>query len=243
MNLISRLQEFDGKSLGEDDDGEACFGKLLPGLNKKELEELQSTIPCSISAPMMDILSLTRGIEPAFESMDFSGLSLRQSFEMKGLMPNGLPIAADGFGNFWVADLTPQSKDWGPIFYVCHDPAVAVCQAKTFEEFIIQVMSFASFEENSLINHVHDICAAQIWRDNPGVVKTEDLMHPGDPDLGLFVQSLKKGYQFVDLRRARIGDGISWGRFGPKTELIRNGSQRLFAYRKEPNFIQKLLGY
>ncbi len=243
MNLISLLQEFDGKTLGEDDEGEAIFGKLLSGLSRSEMQQLQDHVPCQIPAKIMDLLSLTRGLEPAFDSIDFSGLSLKDSFEMKGLFPYGLPVAGDGLGNFWVLDLSPQSKVWGPVFYVCQNPAVAVCQARSLEEFITQVVSFASLEEGSMINHVYDICAAQIWADNPSVVKPENLMHPGDPDLGLFVQSLKKGYLFVDLRRARVGDGISWGRFGAKTELIRNGNQCLFAYRKSPNFIQKLLGY
>lgn len=240
MSLISLLQEYDGKMLGEDDDSQPVYGKLLPGLSKNELAQLQGLIPCQIPPHMVELLTLTRGIKPALEEIDFSGLSLFEAFEILEIFPHGLPIAADGCGNFWVVDLEPKSKEWGPIFYACHDPPVIVWQAKTFEEFVAQLISFASFEEGSPINLVHDEYAFQIWRDNPGVISAADAVQPGDPDMGLFVQSLPKGYQFIDMRRPRLGEGFSWGRFGPGTEIVRNGYQRIFAYRKPAGFFEKL---
>lgn len=241
MSLISILQEFDGMELGEDN-GELIYGKLLPGLSQKELQELQALIPCRIPPHVSEALSLSRGIDPALESIDFSGLSLADKFNQRDLLPHGLPVCGDGLGNFWVLDLNPHSRDWGPVFYVCQDPAVIVYQAKTFEEFLLQLIGFASFEENSPINLVHDNYAKLIWSENPNLIDEKNTFHIGDPDLGLFAQSLKRGYHFVDLRRPRIGDGFSFGRYGKKTEIKRYGYLPLFAYRKEVNWLFKLLG-
>ena len=244
MSLISLLQEFDGKELGEDDAGLPVIGKLLPGLMKAEFQELQGMIPCQIPASARELLSLTRGIEPALDLMDFSGLRLQSAWKKKDFLPHAIPVAGDGMGNYWVVDLEAKSKDWGPVFYISEDPPVLAWQAKTFEEFVSQLIAFASFEEGSPINLVHDQYTPVIWQENPSWISAEKAITPGDPDLGLFVQSLKKGYQFIDLRRGRHGDGFSWGRWGSKTDLQRNGTQRLFAMRKTPGFIQKLfLGY
>lgn len=242
MSIISTLQEFDGKEIGEDDHGEPIIGKLIPGLTRTELKELEGRLPCRLPPHINDLLLMTRGLEPALEFMDFSGLLLQGQFDNKELFPYGLPVAADGLGNFWVVDLEPNSKDFGPVFYVCFNPKVVVWQAKTFEEFIAQLIAFASFEEGSAINLVYDNYAQHIWNENPNLIPPEKAMHPGDPDLGLFVQSLKKGYMFIDLRRARVGEGFSWGRWGAKTEIKRYNSLRLFAYRKAPNFLGKLFG-
>jgi hypothetical protein len=37
-----------------------------------------------------------------------------------------VPILADGYGNFWILDA--HTEDWGPVYFWCHDPAVAVIQ-------------------------------------------------------------------------------------------------------------------
>ena len=98
MSIISLLQEFDGKELGEED-GEPVIGRLMPGLNQGELKQLEGMIPCKIPSHISNLLSMTRGLKPALDCLDFSGLSLQAAFERKDLFPHGLPIAGDGMGN------------------------------------------------------------------------------------------------------------------------------------------------
>lgn len=243
MSIIARLQEFDGRQLGEDEHSDPIIGKLLPGLSKKELDALQVMLPCRLPEHIIELLQLTRGIEPSLDAIDFSGLSLADVSIRKELFPYGLPVAGDGAGNYWIVDLTPQSTDWGPVFYYSTNPEVIVWQAKTFSEFIAQLISFASFEEGSPIEQVHDKYAARIWAENPNLIPPEKTQEPGDSELGLFAQSLKKGYMFVDLRKGKTGDGLSWRRYAEKTELVRYGNVRLFAYRKMPNVVNRLFGY
>ncbi|MBX9689068.1 MAG: SMI1/KNR4 family protein [Candidatus Obscuribacterales bacterium] len=241
MSLLSLLQEFDGKEIGEDENGEAIFGALFPGLSKEELNELAGLIPCPLPPQIEEMLKLSRAIDPGLPEMDFSGLSLKDKFSMPEIFPNGLPLAGDGKGNFWIADLNMKSNDWGPVFFFCKDPKVIVWQASNFEEFLRQLIAFAGSEKDSPIELVHAQYSRHIWQENPGANQAPDTSLPQiDPDLALFAQSLKKGYLFVDLRRARIGDGFSWGRYGEQTEIKRNGKERLFAYRKKPSFIEKI---
>jgi hypothetical protein len=35
---------------------------------------------------------------------------------------------------------------------------------------------------------------------------------------------------FVDLGSPEVGTGLSWGRYGPRTDVRRDGYERLFAY-------------
>jgi hypothetical protein len=66
-----------------------------------------------------------------------------------------------------------------------------------------------------------------------------------DDELGAFARTLDGRYLFVDLRRPEVGDGFSWGRFGPRTEVRRHGYARLFAYaapEQRPGLLARLLG-
>lgn len=49
-------------------------------------------------------------------------------------------MAHDGFGNYWVADLTSRSTEWGPIYFACHDPPVVVFQSPNLSHFLAEVL-------------------------------------------------------------------------------------------------------
>src|SRR5262245_4438855 len=93
--------------------------------------------------------------------VDLTGATM--DYEDRDVFPSGRPIAAAGYGNFWVLDETP---DDAPAFFASHDPPAIVYLA-------------------------------------PCVI--------------------------VDLRNPAPGDGLSWGRLGPRTEARRRGLSRLFA--------------
>lgn len=243
MSLLGLIQEFDGKEIGEDRNGNPIHGKLLPGATKADFLEIESLIPGPIPQHIRDALDTTRGLLPSLHSVDFTGLSLKDMIETADLCPHGWPIAGDEFGNFWVVDLLPNSKDWGPIYYVCHDPPVLVLQAQKFEDFVAQLIAYARKEVDSPIERVHDKLAHRVYHENPNVQSFEDASQlTGDGQLSAFAASLGKNYQFIDLRKAKVGDGFSWGRYGPDTEVRRAGEQRIFAYKKKAGFWQKLFG-
>jgi hypothetical protein len=65
-----------------------------------------------------------------------------------------------------------------------------------------------------------------------------------DPDICRFAATLDSRFQVIDLRQPQPGMGFSWGRYGPKTKVRRDGQNRLFAYAKpvKTGFFSKLFG-
>jgi hypothetical protein len=84
----------------------------------------------------------------------------------------------------------------------------------------------------SLINDVHDDAIFDVWRKNPGVVAHVNALTSPDPDIRSFASQLDDGFELIDLRRAPIGMGFSWGRYGARTEVRRFGDKPIFAYRR-----------
>jgi hypothetical protein len=64
-----------------------------------------------------------------------------------------------------------------------------------------------------------------IWKNNPSMITHEQALYSEDADINEFAKSLDENYLFIDLRNAQIGDGFSWGRYGPKTVNKRFGQK------------------
>jgi hypothetical protein len=152
---------------------------------------------------------------------------------MEEIFPCQITVASDGFGNFWTVDLTKESKTWGPIFYACHDTPVVVYQTDSLVHFVEEALRFGNRPWKSEINDVHERLSDRVWSENPGVISYADCIAGNDPDLTAFASSLDESWEFNDLRSPQIGDGFSWGRYGPKTVNRRFGEKRIFARQKK----------
>ena len=227
MPLVDIVRSAQGMRM-EDQDGWVETLEFSPGLSAEEIEELERSLPCALPQDVRELLAFSRGFENGPIDICFSGLL--DSFGMEEIFPSPLVIAHDGFGNYWLIDLLPGSATWGPIFYVCHDPAVVVFQTSTLEHFISEVLRFANPPHASEIDDVHGAATMRIWRTNPAAVPASQLRESADPVLKSFADSLSEAFFIVDLREATQGDGFSWGRFGPKSRVVRFGHERLFAY-------------
>ena len=212
-----------------DEDGQETKLELLPPLSAAELEALEALLPCPLPDDARALLSVARGVDGVpLESVDFSGLG---EPIMEDLFPCGLPIAHDGFGNYWVLDLTSSSTLWGPVFYLCHDPAVVVYQCDDVRAFIEEMLRLTDPAEEDAIDRVHEQHAFEIWRTHPGAMSRDAALQAGDATLRDFAASLTPDHYVIDLRNAHTGDGFAWGRFGPQTPLRRAGESRIFAYQ------------
>ncbi|HEX8206230.1 MAG TPA: SMI1/KNR4 family protein [Solirubrobacteraceae bacterium] len=161
--------------------------------------------------------------------VDFSG---GFPFEYEPGFPAGLPIAADGFGNFWVADLTPQDVDTVPVFYAAHDPPVILFQSASVGDFLHELFRMFVRPHESAVDAVHDDRPFSVWSRNPGLVAQADALASDDAAIRAFASELDERFVLVDLREADVGMGFSWGRHGADTEVRRHGYERLFAYAK-----------
>ena len=195
----------------------------LPGLNESELKDLENNLPCD---GLLDII-------------EFSGQECASGFEFE-LFPTAIAIAHNGFGDYWVVDLCRDSTDWGPIYFCSHDPAVIVYQSPSLYHFMEEVIKMFVPPHRSLIDDVHEDLLMNIWRNNPSMITQEQALISEDADIKEFAQSLNENYLVIDLRHAQIGDGFSWGRYGPKTVNKRFGEKRIFAYEIRKSFWQRL---
>lgn len=239
MKLVDLVRSAAGMRI-EDEDGEVDELQLSPALSAAEVEELEERLALRIPPDVRELLAFSRGFENGpFESVCFSGLP--GGFAMEEVFPRALPVAHDGFGNYWFVDLSRQSSDWGPILYLCHDPPVVVFQASTLAHFIEELLRFANPPHASEINDVHEEAADRIWRNNPGAIAANELRAAEDVTLRAFAESLPDTFFVVDLRTAVLGEGFSWGRYGPKTRVIRYQQELLFAYEPKSRW-QRLIG-
>jgi cell wall assembly regulator SMI1 len=222
-----------------DEDGRIVTLELLPGLSHTELQEFSEQLPCRIPPEVMELLSACRGFCGTVDQVDFTGWGLM--FEFEPAFPYGLPIAADVYGNFWVVDLHPDSARWGPIYFACHDPPVILYQAGSLEQFLGELFRMFKPPHRSLLDDVRGDRLAHVWRTNPGVLCHEQCLRSEDRILSAFARELDESFQIIDLRRARPGDGFSWGRYGPQTHIERFGRHAVFAYQKPKSIVSRLL--
>ena len=223
-----------------DEDGNVLALELLPGISNRELQEFAEQVPCRLPPEIAELLGTCRGFYGTIEQVDFTGKDLM--FEFEAAFPYGLPIAADGYGNFWVVDLHPGTTTWGPIYFACHDAPVILYQAGSLEQFLRELFRMFEPPHQSLVDDVHEDRLANVWQMNPGVLSYEQCLRSGDPILSAFARELDERFQIIDLRLAKPGDGFSWGRYGPRTQIRRFGTHAVFAYQKPKSIISRLLG-
>jgi hypothetical protein len=236
---IEIIKEAQGTKF-EDEDGNVQELKLLPPLNSEEIKKLQSNIPCPIPDEVMELLSYCRGFEGVLDEIDFSGLE--GGFGLDEIFPHAISIAHDGCGNFWVVDLTKDSTSWGPILFACHDAPVIIFQTSSLSHFISEAICLGIPPWTSEIDDVHEKYHKRVWRENPGTLTYAQCIESGDPELNEFAVSLGESFLFIDMRNAKVGDGFSWGRYGPRTVNKRFKGERIFAYEVRKSFWQRFFG-
>ncbi len=222
-----------------DRDGKPITLKLRPGMSDGEIESFAAHLPCPLPPDIRELLALCTGFEDdPIDLVDFTGRDCR--FEFSDALPHGHPIAADGFGNFWVVDLLPDSTHWGPIYFACHDAPVMLYQGPTLEHFLVELFKLALPPHKSLVDDVHEDRLFHVWRKNPGVVSQQECLQSEDADIRQFARQLDGSFQIVDLRSAQVGFGFSWGRYGPKTIVRRFAGLPIFAYQKPPGLFHRI---
>ena len=242
MQAVEAIRRAQEASL-VDEDGDPVVLELAAPLSDSELEGLATEVGAPLPSELRAVLEYTAGIEDsALDGIDFTGRSM--SFEDRDVFPLGLPIAADGFGNFWVLDLGPDETETAAVFFACHDPPIVLFQSSTLAEFLGETFRMQKPPHSSLVADVHDDLLFNVWGTNPGTIDHAAAL-ASDEQLSAFAAQLDDRFTFVDLRDPRVGMGFSWGRHGPRTEVRRHGLERLFAYappEKKAGVLSRLLG-
>jgi cell wall assembly regulator SMI1 len=213
--------------------------KLEPAMPPADIEQLEVELGVPFSHELRELLGETAGIDGGpLPLIDFTGESL--SFGDPDALPWALPIAGDGFGNFWVVDLTPEERETAPVFFACHDAPVILYQSATIGDFLHEAFRMLEPPHVSAVDDVHEDRLFRVWRENPGTLDHAAALASDEP-MRSFAAELDDRFVFVDLRSPPVGMGFSWGRYGPRTDVRRHGHERLFAYAP-PEKRQGLLG-
>src|SRR4029453_11951130 len=140
--------------------------ELQPPLTKCEIEELQVEVAAPLPRELRAVLEHTAGIDgTALDAIDFTGRDM--SFEDRDVFPLGHPIAADGFGNFWVLDLTPDETETAAVFFACHDPPIVLYQSPHLGHFLEETFRMPAPDQTSLVDDVHEDRLFNVWGTNP----------------------------------------------------------------------------
>jgi len=222
-------------------DGAGVELALDPAVPPADVELLEVELGVPLSRELRTLLGETAGISGGpLPIIDFTGQSL--SFGDPDALPWALPIAGDGFGNFWVVDLTPEETETAPVFFACHDAPVILYQSPTIGDFLHEAFRMLEPPHASAVDDVHEDRLFNVWRNNPGTLEYSAALASDEP-MRAFAAELDDRFVFVDLRSPPVGMGFSWGRYGPRTDVRRYGHERLFAYappERRPGLLARL---
>jgi hypothetical protein len=226
VGAVERLRAASSMGL-VDEDGSSVDLALQPGLTDAEIAAVRGQYPVPLPAELERLMSFTRGAGGLLE-LDLTGRP--HSIEISELLPAGLPVAADGYGNFWMLDLTPDTTKVAPVFFACHDAPVLLYQAPDLATFVDELVKGYEPPHRSLVDDVHEDRLHDVWRSRPGAVPQPVAAVSRDAGLREFAETLDEAWTLVDLRQRQVGMGVAWGSHGPRTRLARHGWERIFAY-------------
>jgi hypothetical protein len=213
------------------EDGEEYQIELEPGLTEDQINSLNGRLPYGkIPNDVRELLTFSSGfIFSGLEDITFDGVG---EFGFEEMFPNSVQLAGDGYGNFWIMDILSDGT-WGDVFYVCHDPAVVVKHSTSLTEFIKHVDEFGKKQTESNLDQIHEGVSSEIWFNHNGFIERAVALQTGDDVLKLFAQSLPDNFVFADLRKKPIKSGFAWGKFGPKSKIVRHGNELIWGLEKK----------
>jgi hypothetical protein len=230
VDPVQRLRDAATGGPLRDEDGHPVRLDLRPPPDPGEVSGLRSryaALGAALPDELVRLLELTSGAD---ELLDLDLTGDRHSIELAELLPAGHPVAADGFGNFWLLDLTPDTVETAPVFFACHDAPVLLYQAASLGDFLDQALGALEPGRDTTIDDVHEDRLFQVGRRAPQSMPWRAAMTSDDHALRDFAASLDETWTVVDLRRREIGMGVAWGAHGPRTRLARHGWERIFGY-------------
>jgi cell wall assembly regulator SMI1 len=224
--LAETLRKVAGAHL-VDEDGHESTLELLPPATEAEIAEAEAAFSVPLPTELREAMRVTAGFANGpIESLGFLD---HAGFGMDDVFPNAYPLGHDGFGNYWVLDLLPDQDECGPVFYACHDPPVIALQSASASAFVREVVALHQPGSRSPVDVVHEDVTSAIWASNMGLMSYADASASNDRVLRDFAAGFAPEAVFADLRTPKVGDGFSWGRFGPRAEWTRAGAHRLWA--------------
>jgi hypothetical protein len=210
--LIEQLQALAADRFSSED-GEHYQAKLLPGLSEVEAAEFATQLPQHVlPGDIKQLLLFARGFE--LEGLGEVRFDSFGEFGLLGLFPRCIELANDGFGNYWLLDVSTDGQ-WGAVFFVCHDPQVIVRQSNNLLDFLGHVREFGKVGTESWLDQVHEGVTTEIWRQRQTLsplISPESVRSSSDEVLRHFALNLPDNYLLADLRLGARTKGFAYNK-------------------------------
>jgi len=215
---------------------------FLPGVSPATLDALEVQVGAKLPADYRELALACSGIEGGAFEIDFTTKDME--VEASELSPHAIPFVADGVGNFWIVDVRKGVDEPSHIFYLCHDAPVFLFQCIGMEAFL---QSLAKYEKTEAgpIEEVMNDTPFNVWDKDPEGISQQEALASSDVKLREFAAGLGEDFRIIDLRQAKRGMGIAWGRYQAGKTMFRAGDERIFAYQtivKKPGLLGRLFG-
>src|SRR4029453_13382560 len=185
--LPDTLRALAGRRL-TDVEGHGHTVELLPPATAEQLSRVEAAAPAPLPPDIREALGVATGLAngplETFSLVDLEGFGLEEAF------PCPWSVAHDGFGNYWILDLLPDSTTWGPVFFACHDPPVIAWQSATLDDFLRDVIALWESPGRGPAGFGGDEGVPRIWRDHPDAVPAASATGGPDPLLRELAVSL-----------------------------------------------------
>jgi hypothetical protein len=196
-------------------------------MDEEEINSYKEMFPGGYIPPeIVELLNYSRGFE--FSPLDEVRFDTYGQFGFEEMFPHSVPLAGDGFGNFWIIDIDTKGN-WNSVYYVCHDPAVIVKHSENLSEFIEHIDEFGKKGNESNLDMIHEKIVFDIWntKSNLKETNTEEL------DLKDKMIDITEPFYLASLKEKPIKTGFSWGVSGPNTKIMRLNDDPVWILEKK----------
>jgi len=209
------------------------FGIILrEGLSDDQIDQLAARLPgARIPREIRELLRFTSGFSfTGLDGISFDGVT---QFGFENIFPASVQLAGDGAGNFWVVDVSPTG-DWGPVFFVCHDPAVVIKQSEDLVEYLQQIDELGKKPDQSTLSVFLDRTMMRIHGQDNGFMDLASARSSPDLVLREFAAGLPDHFVVADLRDMPIQTGFAWGKYGPDIRrAVRHENEPLWGFESK----------
>lgn len=154
---------------------------LLPALSSIAISELQARLGIPLPGDFSELLAYSGGLDLARgNKIRFEGFS---GFVFADALPRSIALMHDDNGNYWAIAVSAITGDFGPIFFVSHDPPVIAIYADDPNGFLSQILASNTSASAESHGSLVDSAVRRIWKHDSWLRPLREAQADSDPIL------------------------------------------------------------